>query len=191
MWLSGLSAGLQTKGSPVRCPVRAHAWAAGQVGPPVVGAWEATTHWCFSASLSPSLPHCLKMNKWNLKKRNIRITYPWHDTLRKALYHFCSVLSQYVQLQSNHEITSDKSKLWGILQNNWPYASKRPGHERQVGYFFKCKGCLSHVPHLRPIRGQNPQPRCGSWLGINNIWFCKTTPNQLSHISQGCSFDFK
>ena len=26
---------------------------------PVGGAWEATTHWCFSPSLSPSLPLCL------------------------------------------------------------------------------------------------------------------------------------
>ena len=31
VWLSGLSASLQTKGSLVRFPVRAHAWVAGQV----------------------------------------------------------------------------------------------------------------------------------------------------------------
>ena len=31
MWLSGLSASLQTKGSPVQFPVGAHAWVAGQV----------------------------------------------------------------------------------------------------------------------------------------------------------------
>ena len=31
VWLSGLSAGLQIKGSPVQVPVRAHAWVAGQV----------------------------------------------------------------------------------------------------------------------------------------------------------------
>ena len=31
VWLSGLSAGLQTQGSPVGFPVRAHAWVAGQV----------------------------------------------------------------------------------------------------------------------------------------------------------------
>ena len=31
VWLSGLSAGLQTKGLLVRFPVRAHAWVAGQV----------------------------------------------------------------------------------------------------------------------------------------------------------------
>ena len=31
VWLSGLSAGLQTKGMPVQFPVRTHAWVAGQV----------------------------------------------------------------------------------------------------------------------------------------------------------------
>ena len=31
MWLSGLNASLQTKGSLVRFPVRAHAWVAGQI----------------------------------------------------------------------------------------------------------------------------------------------------------------
>ena len=43
-WLvsSGLSAGLQPKGSPVRFPVGAHAWVVGQV--PSRGAQEATTH---------------------------------------------------------------------------------------------------------------------------------------------------
>ena len=39
VWLSGLSAGLRTKGSPVGFPVRAHAWLMGQVP------WQgATTH---------------------------------------------------------------------------------------------------------------------------------------------------
>ena len=31
MWLSGLSAGLRIKGSPVQFPVRAYAWVVGQV----------------------------------------------------------------------------------------------------------------------------------------------------------------
>ena len=31
VWLSGLSAGLWTRGSPIQFPVRAHAWVAGQV----------------------------------------------------------------------------------------------------------------------------------------------------------------
>ena len=53
VWLSGLSTSLRIKGLPVPFPVRAHAWDAG----------EATTYWCFSPSLSPSLPLCLKVNK--------------------------------------------------------------------------------------------------------------------------------
>ena len=64
VWLSELSAGLRTKGSPVQLPVRAHAWVAGQV--PSRGAQEATTHWCFTPLLSPSLPLSLEMNKWSL-----------------------------------------------------------------------------------------------------------------------------
>ena len=34
-----------------------------QARSPVRGAWETTAHWCFSPSLSPSLPLCLKINK--------------------------------------------------------------------------------------------------------------------------------
>ena len=64
VWLSGLSATLRTKRLLVRFPVRAHAWVAGQV--PVGGAREATTHWCFSPFLSPSLPLSLKNKNKNL-----------------------------------------------------------------------------------------------------------------------------
>ena len=42
VWLSGLSAGLQTKELLVQFPVRAHAWVGGQV--PTGGTQEATTH---------------------------------------------------------------------------------------------------------------------------------------------------
>ena len=57
--LSGLSVGLRTKGSPVWFPVGAHAWVVGQVS----SRGLATTHWCFSPFLSPSLP--LSKNKIN------------------------------------------------------------------------------------------------------------------------------
>ena len=54
-----LSAGLQTKGSPVRFPVRAHAWVAGQVPS---GRHARGNHTLIFLSLSPSLPHSLKIN---------------------------------------------------------------------------------------------------------------------------------
>ena len=36
---------------------------------------EATTHWCFSPSFSPSLPLCLKINKYNLFLKKAIIIY--------------------------------------------------------------------------------------------------------------------
>ena len=62
VWLSRLSASPWTKGPLVQFPVRAHAWVVGQV-PSRGPLREATTHWCFSPSLSPSLPLCLEINK--------------------------------------------------------------------------------------------------------------------------------
>ena len=61
VWFSGLSTSLRTKGSPVRFPVRALAWVAGQV--PSRGAHEKQPHIdvSFSPSLSPSFPS-LKIN---------------------------------------------------------------------------------------------------------------------------------
>ena len=61
VWLSGLSAGLQTKGLPVRFPVRAHAWVVGQV--PSRGHMRGN-HTLMFLSLSFSLPSPLsKINK--------------------------------------------------------------------------------------------------------------------------------
>ena len=59
VWLNKLSAGLQTKGSPVRFPVRAHAWVEGQA--PGRGYITGNNTLIF-LSLSPSLPHFLKIN---------------------------------------------------------------------------------------------------------------------------------
>ena len=53
VWLSGLSAGLRTKGSLVQFPVRAHAWVAGQV--PSGGVHERQPHTDVSLPLFPSV----------------------------------------------------------------------------------------------------------------------------------------
>ena len=61
VWLSGLSAGLQTKGLLVRFPVRAHAWVVGQV--PSKGCMRGN-HMLLFLSLSFCLPPPpLKINK--------------------------------------------------------------------------------------------------------------------------------
>ena len=60
MWLSGLSAGLKTKGLLVSFPVRARTWVAGQVPS---GVCERQPHIDDSLPFSPSLPLSLKINK--------------------------------------------------------------------------------------------------------------------------------
>ena len=61
VWLNGVSAGPRSKGSPVRFPVRAHAWDVGQV--PSRGLMRGNhTLMCLFLS-SPSLPLSLKLNK--------------------------------------------------------------------------------------------------------------------------------
>ena len=60
VWLSGLSTGLQNKGSPVQFPVRAHTWVASQV--PSRG-HSRGNHTLMFLSLSFSLPLSKKINK--------------------------------------------------------------------------------------------------------------------------------
>ena len=60
VWLSGLSASLQTKGSPVQFPVRAHAWVLGWVPR---GGCSRGNHTLMLPFLSPSLPLSLEINK--------------------------------------------------------------------------------------------------------------------------------
>ena len=69
VWLSGLGAGLQTKRSLVRFPVRAHAWVVNQV--PSRGHDARGNHTLMFLSLSFSLPSPLSKNKQikSLKKK--------------------------------------------------------------------------------------------------------------------------
>ena len=60
MWLSGLSSSLQTKGLPVRFPLRAHAWVVSQV--PIWGR-ARDNYIVMVLSLSFSLPSLLSKNK--------------------------------------------------------------------------------------------------------------------------------
>ena len=69
-----MSAGLRTKGSPVRFPVRAHAWVAGQVPSEWGEARERQQHTHVSFPLSPFLPLCVKIS--NIFKRNSCTTSP-------------------------------------------------------------------------------------------------------------------
>ena len=76
VWLSGLSAGLQTERLLVWFPVRAHARVAEDRS--LVGSVQEATdrcfsHHCFSPSLPLSFPPSLKISEQNLKKKKKRI----------------------------------------------------------------------------------------------------------------------
>ena len=101
VWLSGLSASMQIKGLPVQFPVRANTWVVARS--PEGGIRKATTHWCFSPSLSPSFP--LSENKINKifkkKKEKSEKTSEWEEkkfkwsiTLSGSDYH-CDYLGVF------------------------------------------------------------------------------------------------
>ena len=62
VWLSGLSAGLQTEGRWFNSQSRAHAWVAGQVSSGELVGGNYTLMF-LSLTFSPSLPLSLKINK--------------------------------------------------------------------------------------------------------------------------------
>ena len=75
VWLSGLSAGLQIRGSLVGFPVRAHAWVAGQVPSRCV----RSNHTLMFLSISFSLPYLLSLkNKQTNKQTNKQNTIEYY-----------------------------------------------------------------------------------------------------------------
>ena len=90
VWLSGLSAGLRTKGSVVWFPVRAHAWVAGRV--PGSGCVRGNQSMCLS-HIKVSLPRFLPpfpflwkwINKIFIKKRSNKLSRQKLDTTQMPI----------------------------------------------------------------------------------------------------------
>ena len=98
--LSGLSAGCEPKGRQFNSQLgpMPGLWA----GSPVWGTQEATTHWCFSPSLSPSLPLSLQkwINKIFKKKKNLRWVFIQNSSgVRVRFTSKLSLLHLIVKLQ--------------------------------------------------------------------------------------------
>ena len=94
VWLSGLSAGLQTKKSPVHIPVRAHTWVVGQVPSWATDGCISHTS-MFLPSPSLSLPLSIKINKV-LKKNKLVL-----NLFNYASFSHCSFTSS---LMSCHHV---------------------------------------------------------------------------------------
>ena len=119
------------------------------------GAWEATTHWCFSPSLSPSPPFYLKLNK-NLKKKTqnpvpnlnwkkvlflsaIILFFPYFIALitfhlRSQWFGICSSSPFQCKLPE-----SLRARIWQYLKEPFPIEAL-PGVISGVAY------CVSSVP---------------------------------------------
>ena len=122
MWLSKLSAGLQTKGLPVPFPVKAHALVTSQV----LGEGHARGNHTpdVSLPLSPSLPFYLKINKYFLKERKIKIKLI--DLFMEVLglqkncmnvVYFLELMKQhwYIIINSSPQFTSEFSFCYTVL----------------------------------------------------------------------------
>ena len=154
MWLSGLSAGLWTKGQPVQFPVRAHAWVAGQV--PSRGQARGNHTWMF-LSLSFSLPSPVqKINKIfqkQEKKKNFMTSN--HNP------HNCTGLL-------HADVIGDWSVVPGTKKSLLQFLFGQPGLRSRVQFPRQCTRChtkgsatdtlarrtyvLTYINTLRPIR---------------------------------------
>ena len=96
MWLSGLSAGLRTKGLQVQFPIRAHDWVAGQVPS---RERSRDNHTLMFPSLSPSLPLSKTKRNKILKKKNLEqwlfIYWTCHLIKKSNIIHITSLIFPY------------------------------------------------------------------------------------------------
>ena len=147
MWLSGLKAGLLTKGSPVHFPVRAHAWVAGQV--PSRGHTRAN-HTLMFLFLPFSLLSPLYKNKINkiFKKINVSVCLGLYKVHRGRdlyllfihIFQLPIVWSALNNKYSNEQILECKLKNVGISlkdlifykrsSNNYLQFTRKVGEEK-------------------------------------------------------------
>ena len=111
------SAGLQTKGSPVRFPVRTHAWVVGQV--PSRGRARGN-HTLTFLSLSFSFPSPLSTNKINktLKKKKKELS-PWLVWLSRLSTGLWTEMSLVGFLVRAHAWVAGQVPNWGRARGNW------------------------------------------------------------------------
>ena len=74
------------------------------------------SHWCFSTSLSPSLPLFLKIkNKWNLLKNDFTSAHETFDKIKIKVTHYPSKLETYKKGNSWKCISA--KPIWNIINH--------------------------------------------------------------------------
>ena len=106
--------------------------------PPVGGVWEATTHWCFSPSLSLFLPLCLKINKYIFKKKAFMV--PRKETI--CIWPMATVVEMKrtgkVQELRRRETWQGLTKPrfpTGMNEDSVPFTEKKEYRKRRRGCF--------------------------------------------------------
>ena len=138
MWLSGLRAGLRTRGSLVGFPVRAHAWVVGQVP---TGACARGNHTLMFLSLSFSLPFPLSNNKIFLKekrKKKINTTLPYKISVFSCLSKLLKEIRKIKVIKDYFIASNANKRLIQIMMQDFYYSkgpvslSLRLGSKRDV-----------------------------------------------------------
>ena len=145
MRLSGLSAGLWTKGSLVGFPVGAHAQVVGQVPS---GGCTRGNHTLTFLSLSLSLPSPLSKNKENLKKKDC---FPWFQHLLKIIIVNISVqsTSSYTERTQLRQwrILATKGKPEGAGRRHSYTKGKLHYHKMVIKYYHCLKNLFPLLNH--------------------------------------------
>ena len=114
---------------------------------PVGGAQEATTHWRFSPSLSPSLPLSLKIKK-TLKKKDC---FPWFQHLLKIIIVNISVqsTSSYTERTQLRQwrILATKGKPEGAGRRHSYTKGKLHYHKMVIKYYHCLKNLFPLLNH--------------------------------------------
>ena len=146
-----------------------------QARSPVGGAWEATTHWCLSPSLSPSLPLSLKINKTSslknikIKPRVVKTAVQPHWNL--VYHHTYSRPGVGQQLHSTcpHKWTKDKDSTVPGSPRSQQHDSQEPQVKTiQVSVNRRGGGCGLAVQH------QSTAQRNAVWHLLHHGWTLKT-----------------
>ena len=166
MWLSGLSAGLQTRGLLVRFPGRAHAWVVGQVPSRTHTRGNHTLMFLYFSSLIIVLPLFLSLNSplililsWNSPpfQSSLHLRWAWNI----SFFFFKGFIYLFLERGEGREKEREKNiSVW------LPLSSLAPGTQ-------------SATQACGPIR---------NWT--SNPLVCRLALSPLSHTNKDSTFDF-
>ena len=171
MWLSGLSAGLRTKGSPVWFPVRAHAWVVGQVPSREQARGNHTLMFLFLSFSLPS-PLSKKINKIFLKNKvkcEIRKEEIIYNVNKYSLYsslNCYTILKDHCFISLSVTIYSKCKQIYDLRYQPWPTHRPHRSHGEIEEGWVQCLDMILFIPTFQPWL----LPSYGSFYAHTGAW---------------------